>query len=321
MVRRSALVTGATGFVGRHLTTRLVEDGWLVRTIARSSFIHTGVEHIEADLTKLSDFGPLLETIDTVFHCAAWLPGRGDRARARPLNVDVTRDLAMAAAAMGARRFVHLSSTAAMGNTDVSPADESTRCNPSSLYEVTKHQSELALNAIHSEIGLATVILRPPMIAGPGLHDGPLVSMIKLMKRGVFPIFGGRRDMAKPLVHVEDLIEAMLRASTKDVSGGTFIITCGVSHTIGDIVDHVAHELKLHRPTVNIPGTIASLAAWVSTPLFAALGRESPLSKARLRMYRANREFDITRAQLELGFSPKFTKLSKLLKPVLTPCP
>ena len=78
---------------------RLVEIGWQVRTIARSPFNHAGTEHIEADLTVLGGFGALLDDIDTVFHCAAWLPGSGDRTLARPLNVDVTRDLAMAAAA------------------------------------------------------------------------------------------------------------------------------------------------------------------------------------------------------------------------------
>lgn len=308
---RSALVTGGSGFLGRHLIDRLKADGWQVRTVGRQR-VAKADEHILLDFTQQLPTIDLLKNIDTVFHLAAWQPGSGGSLFAHTLNVEVTEKLGQACAQADATRMIHISSTAAMGNAYGSPVDETSECRPSSMYERTKREAEQRLLAIN---GLQTAILRPPMIGGPGVTSGPLLKMFRLCQKGRFPVFGSRRDMAKPLIHVTDLVEAMVRSTEINGSNGIYLVTSGQAHELGEMLKICAELLQKENVTVQLPIQLAKAAAAVSTPLFRGIGRESPLSSARLEMYLADRRFNIARARNQLGYEPKFTNTRDILAP------
>ena len=131
------------------------------------------------------------------------------------MNVDATLTLAMLAAAAGVRRFVFVSSTAVIGTPETPVVDESTPCNPTSPYEVTKRLAEEGLLELGARTGLEVVIVRPCLIAGEGQRGGLLLRMFQLCRRGLFPVIGGRLDMHKPLVDVEDVAHALILAATR----------------------------------------------------------------------------------------------------------
>lgn len=305
---KRALVTGASGFVGRHLTKRLQVDGWQLRTLGRQPVV---ADHVVFDLATQTPEIDDLEGIDTVFHLAAWQPGNGPVDLAQTLNVNATERLGRLAARVGIRRFVFVSSTAAMGNACGNPIDETTLCAPKSHYEVSKYEAEQALMVID---GLDVVILRPPLIAGPGQSRGAIPKMFDLCRKGRFPTFGGRTDMTKPLVHVADLVDAICLAALEDVAGETFIVTSGASHSLDDILRACARLVERDTVTLDLPLPLAQSMAAISTQLFRAIGRESPLSTARLALYLADRRFSIEKARRLLGYRPKITDTMELLQ-------
>ena len=307
---RTALVTGASGFVGRHLVQRLLAEGWSVKTAGRRP-VSDATSHRKVDLAGEPVPRDLPEGIDTIFHLAAWQPDRSEHGKAWTINVDATTALAESAARHKVRRFIHLSSTAAMGNATGTPIDETTECRPSSIYEVTKREAEQRLLAME---GIEPVILRPPMIAGPGQTGGPLLKMLRLCQKERFPVFDGRVDMAKPLVHVNDLVEALHSATTRDVAHETFLITSGKAHRLGEILETCATLLQRREVTIRLPLAPMSFVAALSTPVFRAFGRESPLSSARLAMFLADRRMCIRKARRLLDYQPRVTDTHELLR-------
>ena len=313
---KKALVTGASGFVGNHLTKSLISDGWHVRTISRKP-IADAPDHHCMDLTKSMPCKSLVADIDCIIHLAAWQPGQGDANLAQSLNTDATRKLGELAAGAGCTSFVFVSSTAAMGNVGSSLINEDSPCSPVSVYETTKRNGELELLNLHHEYGLPVTILRPPMIVGAGLESGPILKMARLCQNRRFPIFGGRRQMAKPLIHVADLVTGITLAANKPDCCGTFLITSGAHHELGEIITAVEQLLGKQRTTLEFPLFAARLAAVLSVPLFKIIGWESPLSPARLDLFMADRRFDISKAKIELGYSPILTNTIEILRPAI----
>ena len=154
----------------------------------------------------------------------------------RRVNVDATLTLAMLAAAAGVRRFVFVSSTAAMGAPEAAVVDETTPCRPTSPYEVTKRLAEEGLLELGARTGLEVVIVRPCLIAGEGQRGGVLLKMFQLCRKGLFPVFGGRLDVHKPLVDVEDVAHALILAATQGRPSEIYLVTSGVRHTLGEML-------------------------------------------------------------------------------------
>jgi UDP-glucose 4-epimerase len=254
-----------------------------------------------------------------VVHAAAAMPGqpcgREDLARYRRVNVEGTLALARAAASAGARRFVFVSSTAAMGRPDgTGTVDEATPCRPSSPYELTKHQAELGLLELAAQTGLSVVILRPCLIAGAGQRGGVLLKLFAWCRRGLFPVFGGRLDLAKPLVAVEDVVQALLLAATREGAGGPYLVTSGERHTLGEFLEVAGRLVGNPLPYRTVPLPLARLAAAVTTPLARAAGLPPLLSPERLDLFLADRgAIDVARARSGLGYAPRRTALEPML--------
>lgn len=322
---RRVLVTGATGFLGRHLVRTLAETTsaqleLLSRSAApddppaaargRSRFVH-------ADLADAASLAGLCDGIDVVIHAAAAMPSQpapppSPEAYHR-LNVEATLQLAMQASRAGARRFVFVSSTAAMGTPPLPVVDEATPCHPTSPYEVTKRLAEEGLLDLGRRAGLDVTIVRPCLIAGEGQRGGVLLKLFKLARRGLFPVFGGRLDMQKPLVDVEDVARALILAATRGGAGEIYLVTSGVRHTLGEMLAVAGRLTGNPRPYTSIPLPLARAAALATTPLARLLGRDPPLSPERLDLFLADRAIDIGKARRDLGYAPELRDLASML--------
>ena len=322
---RHVLVTGATGFVGRHLVRMLAEtSGAELRLLARTATpddppaaARGRSRYVRGDLAEPAGLAGLCDGVDVVFHCAAAMPDQPGAPPSpddyRRRNVDTTLRLAMLASDAGVRRFVFVSSPAAMGTPSQATVDESTPCRPSSPYAVTKRLAEEGLQELGRRTGLEVAIVRPCLIAGEGQRGGVLLKLFKLCRQGLFPVFGGRLDVQKPLVDVEDVARALMLAAIRGAPGEIYLVTSGVRHTLGEMLAVAGRLTGNPRPYRSIPLPVARAAALATTPLARLVGRDPPLSPERLDLFLADRGIDIGKARRELGYAPELRDLASML--------
>jgi dihydroflavonol-4-reductase len=322
---RRLLVTGATGFVGRHLVRTLGDRGG---TALRLAVRHGTIadlpepargcsELVHGDLTDPAGLPALCAGVEAVLHVAALMPNRpGHKATAedlRRINTEATLALAEAAAAAGVRRFVFVSSTAAMGAPTSDRIDETAPCRPTNPYGESKWRAEQGLLELGARTGLQVVIIRPCVVAGEGQYGGELLRMFQLCRKGWFPAFGGRLEQHKPMVDVEDLAQAIILAADHGPPGEVYLITSGIHYTLSETLKIAGELTGNRRPYLSVPLPVAWATAVTTTPLARLIGREPPLSPERIELFLADRRIDIAKARRALGYAPHYRDLRAML--------
>jgi nucleoside-diphosphate-sugar epimerase len=311
-----ALVTGGTGFVGRRIVDRLLQQGRAVAVAGRtpaSDLEARGVRFIRA---SLEDPGALREAcagVETVFHAAAKVGVLGRYPDYFRANVLGTRAVIAGCRAHGVRRLVHTSTASVVYNGhDLAGADESlplTRRCPSP-YPLTKAEAEAEVLAAHAP-GLRTVALRPHLVFGPG--DPHLVPRIlSLARAGRLRIVGEGTNRVD-LVHVENAAdahiaaEAALCAPASPAGGRAYFITNGEPVILWNWINELLSSLGEPRVTKRISKGAASLlgaaceAAWCLLPLRG----EPPMTRFVAAELARDHWFDISAARRELGYAPR----------------
>lgn len=263
------LVTGSTGFVGRALIRRLVADGYKVRAASRRP-VADPVAHETVTIGGIdggTDWRPALEGVDGVVHLAARvhvMRDTPDGVKAfHGTNTEGTLNLANQAVASGARRFLFVSSIKVNGEgTSASPYSPSSTPAPVDAYGASKLAAEVGLRAM---TGLETVIIRPPLVYGPGVK-GNLLRFCRLALAGVPVPFGSianRRD----LIGVENLVDVLQRSlrhpaaahRTFFVSDGRPMSTPELYTAIATAMDRPARILCVPVPVLKALGALVGL--------------------------------------------------------------
>lgn len=217
-------LTGAGGFVGMALRHRLMREAMAVRLIVRAPLAaEGGREHVfeAGDLTRPDcDFARAVDGAAVVVHLAALTSGTagGDEAAFRAANVAPTLALAQAAARAGVRRFVFLSSLKAAGERSrpgqpLTPQDAA----PEDAYGRSKREAEEGLAGIAARTGLEVVVVRPPLVYGPGVKGNFRLLMGLAGSRLPLPL--GAVDNRRSLVHADNLADAIVAAATRPFAG------------------------------------------------------------------------------------------------------
>lgn len=230
---RTALVTGANGFVGSFLVPRLLAEGMRVRALVREHAAQPlreqGVEVVLGDLTDAQAQADAVRGVDVVIHCAA--SGTADLDEARAVNVAASTGLAEAARVAGCERFIHVSTVAVYAR---HASDEAVREDAplytatDDAYALSKAEAEQAVAAAAAR-GLRAVILRPAVILGvhPTSYWG--TRFPGLIELGQFAhVDEGRTRLG--YVHIDNFIEAIVLALRSDDAatlGGVFNIVDG----------------------------------------------------------------------------------------------
>jgi nucleoside-diphosphate-sugar epimerase len=273
---RSVAVTGATGFIGHHLTAALVARGIEVRAIVRPESTHPvprGAAEVRAPLDTPS-LCTAFAGVDAIVHLAGIISAIHEAAYAI-VNVEGTRAVATAAAMAGAR-LVHVSSLAAAGPASAkAPRSEADRSQPCTPYGQSKLEGETVVVATP---GLRWTILRPGVVYGPG--DRALWPLFKAATRGVLPLVG-RADAAYTFIHVSDVVRALVAAIESVGEGDVMFLGHARPVTPREILEEVRRAVGRPAFIVPVPLGVTRAAATACDLVGRLLRRPLPLNRDR----------------------------------------
>lgn len=209
------LITGANGFVGLALCSRLL-GVMPIRACVRNDLtrtLPTGIEIAKVDLSKPQGWIEALTGVSVVIHCAARVHVMNDKAddpltEFRRVNVIGTLQLARLAADLGVRRFIYLSSVKVNGEktSPCAPFSADQTPVPTDPYGISKYEAEIGLQRISKDTGMEIVIIRPPLVYGPGVSAN-FLSMMRWLKNGVPLPLGGITENRRSLLYIENLVD------------------------------------------------------------------------------------------------------------------
>jgi nucleoside-diphosphate-sugar epimerase len=267
------LVTGATGFVGKALVQRLMAANMYpqiavaVRRAGVRQWPANVLPLVTGDLLPHSDWSDALKGISVVVHCAARVHVMTDTA-ANPLdefrrvNVQGTLNLARQAAAAGAQRFIFISSIKVNGEaTKLSvPFSADDIPSPMDPYGVSKMEAEQGLHEIAAETDMKVVIIRPPLVYGPGVKAN-FEAMMRWLSSGV-PLPLGAIDNKRSLVALDNLIDLILTCLNHPAAANqTFLVSDGEDLSTTSLLKRMGLALGKPARLIPVPPTALKLGA------------------------------------------------------------
>ena len=291
------LVTGATGFVGRALCGHLAVNGHrAIPAVRRASGLADEVA--VGDLGESTDWRIALAGCDAVVHLAARVHVMDDCAQDpeavyRAINTDATLNLARQAAAAGVRRLVYISSIKVNGEGADTPYRETDAPAPEGGYAKSKWEAEQGLRQIEQETGLEVVILRPPLVYGPGVKAN-FMRLMRLVERG-WPLPLGAIHNRRSLLYLGNFVDAIrLCVEHPAAAGRTFLLDDGEAVSTPELVRALARAM-------GRPARLLAMPAGVLNRFGALLGRRAAMARLTGSLY-----VDSS-AIRSLGWTPPFT--------------
>jgi nucleoside-diphosphate-sugar epimerase len=291
-------ITGASGFVGRALCAGL-GAGFACRACYRVTPTEpAGDSYVTGDIGDGTDWIPAFAGADAVVHTVARTHVLGDRgtdaiAEYRRINVEGTSILARRAAEAGVRRFVFLSSIKVNG--EMTPPDrpfrETDAPAPADAYGISKLEAELALHAMAAETGLDIVILRPPLIYGPGAK-GNLVRLMRLVDKGLPLPLGSVRNR-RSMIGLDNLVSAVASCLTaQKAAGKTYLVSDQDDLSTPELVTLIANSMGRRASLWPVPIWLLNVAGQLS-------GRSDEVGRIA-----GSLRVDSSRLSEELGWRP-----------------
>ncbi len=302
------MVTGAGGFIGRHLVRRLAAGGSSVLALdVQPESPFAGLKNVDYRTVDVRDdraLLTLLRGVDIVFHLASMhLQVHADEAAFQRVNVQASGVLVNRAAEAGVRRLVHTSSVGVYGHVEAPPATEDAPKRPQTPYERTKLAGESLVIDRARASGLDVVVLRPAWVYGAGCRR--TAKLLRSIEKGRF-FYIGRGDNLRHPLYISDMIDAYLLAAGSEAADTPRIYNIAGPRPLRlrEMIDSAAGVLGVSSPRLAIPrpaGWVAGLAAELA---FRPIRREPPFSRRSLAFFFNDNAFSIAAAAQDLGFRP-----------------
>ena len=316
------LLTGATGFIGRNLFHQLKTEGHHIRCLVRDEskaidlFGEGSCELVVGDVTDREALYGITEGIDVVYHLAALRghdqPSPEALARFRHVNVEGLRNIIEECQGTELKKFIYISSTAAMGLHSGYTVDEKTPCRPVTPYQVSKFEGEQLVWASTAAGHIPGVVIRPSRIYGPGFK-GDFVTIGKLAKTGFFPRIGSGKNLS-PALFIDDIVTLLAAVKERGKVGETYIVSSEEEYSLESAATIIASALGVHTRLIYVPRFLAIAGAWCLEMLSHLLGRKPIVTARNIRSATTDRLFDVSKAKRELGFSQKVDLEDGLVK-------
>jgi nucleoside-diphosphate-sugar epimerase len=306
------LVTGATGFLGGAVAQALHGAGQHVLATGRdrargASLSQAGLDFMPAELCERGAAEALCQEVDAVVHCAALSSPWGPRQAFERCNVEATALLLAACQRARVQRFVHLSTPSVyMGGGDRELVREDDALpSPINHYARTKLEAERHVRSAHAQ-GLASIILRPRAIFGPG-DTTIFPRLLRALETRRLPVIGDARNRVD-LTYVDNAVRAVLCALEAPASacGQVYNISNGEPVLLWDVLRWLCAELELPPPRGRLPRSAAMLLG-ATLELFHHIARpeqEPKLMRYTVQVLSCSMTLDISRARSQLGYTP-----------------
>jgi nucleoside-diphosphate-sugar epimerase len=302
-------ITGATGFIGGHLTRQLVAAGHdvvaLVRDLARAADLDAlGVELVVGDVLDSQTVRAAMDGADGVFHLAAWYKvGARDSSIAEAINVQGTRNVLEAAGEADVPKIVYTSTAAVFGHTAGQVVDESYRHDGPWLseYDRTKWLAHYQVALPMAEAGLPLVIVQPALVYGPGdpSNAGDVLRDYLRRRLPVTPVQGLCWS------HVEDNAHGHILAMERGRVGESYILS-GECRPWNEVLDTAREITGIAPPRFKLPPTLARLSAMLLRPLAAVLPLPAMYHPETLRVAAGTTYYaSDAKARREIGWRPR----------------
>jgi uncharacterized protein YbjT (DUF2867 family) len=288
-------LTGATGFVGRHMLRRLLDEGHAVRALVRdparaADLAQRGVDLVSGDVVEGAGLDQGLPGCDAVIHLVGIIVEKGRNTFERVHHLG-TRNVVEAAKRAGIRRLVHMS---ALG----------VRADGVAAYQTTKWRGEEEVR----KSGIPYCILRPSLIFGPG--DGFVTQMIEAMRAApvLRPVPGSGSPKFRP-IFIDDLTACFARALTCDAATNQTIDLGGADElSLNQLLAEIARCAGVRKPPVHLPMPLMFAGAF----FLQSVLKDPPVTVDQLRMLREGSTCDIGPMARILGVTPRgFTLASR----------
>ncbi len=306
-------ITGASGFVGSNLIQQLLINGrYTIKAFSRffpESIL--GIDQVKiVDICDNSHWNSLLVGLDCVVHTAARVHIMNDEEpnaldEFRKINVHATLDIAKAAAAVGVKRFIFISSIKVNGEETLSGYPFSPDALPAPIdpYGVSKAEAEIALKKLATETGMEVVIIRPVLVYGPGVKANFLNLMKLVQKRLPLPL--GAIHNKRSLVSIDNLVDLIITCiNHPKAANQIFLVSDGHDLSTTELLRHMARSLSTNIVLLPVPSSLLKLAATLAGK--RAIGQRLCGSL----------QVDISKTKLLLGWTPPATIDSTLEKTV-----
>jgi dihydroflavonol-4-reductase len=314
------LVTGGTGFLGSYIIKQLIEKGYAVRAIRRSSklpdwispAIFNKVEWVDGDVLDVVSLEDAMEGVDIVIHSAAVVSFiKKDRANMYQVNVEGTANVVNIALEKNVKRLVHISSVAALGRTanggHVNEEKKWEESNVNTHYAISKFKAELHVWRGMSE-GLDAVILNPSTILGYGDWHSSSCAIFKQIHTG----FKWYTSGINGFVHVEDVAKASILLMESDITEQRFIVS-GDSWPFKKLQDTIADGFGKTKPSRYATPFLLAVAWRIEKLKSLFSGKKPVLTKESARVAQSQTWFENDKLLKALpGFS--FTPLEETIR-------
>ena len=307
------LITGANGFTGSHLVKALAQQNdkqgdTLIALVRKTSDLsrlaNTNVQLAYGDITDRLSLQAALQGVDRVFHTAAYVElGIVDAVRMERINVEGTRNVLEAAQAAGVQKMVYCSTIGVYGDTQGQVIDETFERQQkgfSSAYDFTKYEAQQLVDR-SAAAGFPIVSVMPSGIFGADdPHFGPVMDTFL---KGRLKVWAGG-DRITGIVHVVDLVNAMILAADQAPAGSHYIISTGDLSTRA-MFQFLSQETGISAPA-EIPQPVVRLAGNILEPIGRLLNWQPPISRERVHyIYDRCVRVSGDKARRELGWNPR----------------
>lgn len=254
------LVTGAAGFVGKATCQKLSTTGHFVRKVIRGNCLNEGKDNdaVSLSINASTNWANSLKDIDTVIHLAARVHVMNDAEddplkTFRDINTTGTIQLAKAAATAGVQRFIFLSSIKVNGDFTVDkPFNEVMLPDPQGPYAISKHEAELGLLKIAMESPMEIVIIRPPLVYGPGVKAN-FLRLLRMVVRGV-PLPFGAISNKRSMIALDNLVDVLITCIDHPAAANEiFLVSDGSDLSTAELTQCIARQTKYAARLFFIP--------------------------------------------------------------------
>jgi UDP-glucose 4-epimerase len=312
----NVLITGANGFVGRALCAELVQRGHSVRGALRQiggrSALVEGIDPVLiGTINAATDWKAALAGCAVVVHLAARVHVMHDKAsdplaEFREVNTEGTLNLARQAAQRGVKRFVFISTIKVNGEGREEPYRETDAPAPEDAYAISKWEAEQGLHRIAQETGLEVVILRPPLVYGPGVKAN-FQRLMNTVRRG-WPLPLGAIRNRRSLLYLGNFVDAIrLCVEHPAAAGQTFLLDDGEAVSTPELIRRLAHAMGRPARLPAVPVGVLELAG-------ALLGKRAAVSRLTGSLH-----VDSSAIRSQLDWVPPFSMEAGLAATVAEP--